>query len=68
MPLKLSRVDLAEVRRAVPAGADPQTTELIDLLLRPFGAFFDFNDERSVGRLRRLCEAEGADMPGPDEC
>ena len=68
VPLKLSRIDLAAVRRALPAGADPQTAELVGLLRRPFGAFFDFGDEMSVGRLRRLCEAQGLELPGRDDC
>ncbi|HEX7484687.1 MAG TPA: hypothetical protein VF332_00930 [Vicinamibacterales bacterium] len=67
-PLKLSRIDLGEVRRAVPTGADSQTIEVIDLLRRPYRAFFDFDNEQSVGRLRELCEAEGLPLPSPDEC
>lgn len=68
LSLKLSRIDLDEVRRTLPAGADPQTIELLDLLRRPYRAFVDFDDDRSVGRLKDLCEAEGVALPGPDEC
>ncbi|MCX6552923.1 MAG: hypothetical protein NTY02_18290, partial [Acidobacteria bacterium] len=67
MPLKLSRIDLAGVRRAVPDGADAQTADVIDLLRRPYGAFFDFSDPYSVGRLHRICEAEGLPIPGPGD-
>ncbi len=67
MPLKLSRANLGEVRCAMAEGADPQSLELIDLLLRPFGAFFDYNDPRSLAGLRRICEAEGLGVPGPEE-
>jgi len=65
--LKLSRVELEEVRRAVPDGSDPQTAEILDLLLRPFSAFFDFRDRYSVSGLVRICEAEGIPVPGPDD-
>ena len=68
LPLKLSCVDLDEVRRALPAGADPQTIELVELLRRPYRALVDFDDERSVGPLRQVCEAEGVPLPGPDDC
>jgi hypothetical protein len=68
LPLKLSRIDLAEVRRVMPAGADPQTIELVELLRRPYRALVDFDDEQSVGRLREACEAEGIRLPGPDDC
>jgi pyruvate,orthophosphate dikinase len=67
MPLKLSRIDLREVRRAVPEGSDPQTLEIIDLLACPFSAFFDFDDQYSVGRLVRICETEGIGVPGPED-
>lgn len=67
MPLKLSRIDLEEVRRAVPDGGDPQTVEIIDLLLRPFSALVDYDDRYSVSGLVRICEAEGIPVPGPDD-
>jgi pyruvate,orthophosphate dikinase len=34
-PLKLSRVDLGEVRAALPSWSDPQTREVLDVLRRP---------------------------------
>jgi hypothetical protein len=68
LPLKLGRVDLDEVARALPAGADPQTIELLDLLRQPYRALVDFSDEAERGRLRDLCDAEGLPMPGPDDC
>ena len=67
MPLKLSRIDLDDVRRSVPEGGDPQCVELVDLLLRPFRAFFDFDDPRSVSVLARVCEAEGLPLPQADD-
>ena len=67
MHLKLGRTDLEEVRREVPAGGDPQTEEIIDLLLRPFSAFVDFDDPYSVSRLVGMCEAAGIRVPGPDD-
>jgi hypothetical protein len=68
MNLKLSRIDLGEVQRAVPEGGDPQTGEIIGLLLLPFGTFFDFGDRYSVAGLIRICEAGGVPVPGPDDC
>jgi hypothetical protein len=68
LPLKLSRINLAEVRRALLPGDDPQTVELVDLLRQPYRTLIDFADERSLGRLREACEAEGVPTPGPDDC
>jgi hypothetical protein len=51
----------------MPEGADPQSLEMVGLLARPFGALFDYDDPRSLAALRRICEAEGLDVPGPGE-
>jgi hypothetical protein len=67
MALKLSRIDLAEVRRSLPPDTDPQTAEVLEMLARPYGEFFDFGNPRSLGRLLRISEAEGLPLPGPEE-
>jgi len=67
MTLKLSRVDLAEVRHCLTEAFDPQTAEVVDLLLRPFAEFYDYGDPRSFAVLRRLCEAEGLPVPDPND-
>jgi len=64
MTLKLSRVDLAEVRQALAESFDPQTGEVVDFLLRPFAEFYDYADPRSVDALKRICRIE--DLPVPD--
>ncbi len=63
MTLKLGDIDLEQVGAALPARADGQTAELVGLLRRPFGAFFDFSDVRSVSRLARLCSEAGRGVP-----
>jgi hypothetical protein len=67
MPLKLLGVDFAEVRRARPANADPQTAEVLDLLSQPFRKFYDFGDAGSIARLKEICDAEGVPLPGPED-
>jgi len=67
MPLKLSRVNLAEVRRGIPENGDPQTVEVIDLLLQPFGKFYDYGDPGSLARLKKICDAEKLPLPGPED-
>ena len=61
--LKLAREDLPRIRTVMPRGADPQATELLELLEQPFAAFYDYGDPQSVGALRRICEAEGIAVP-----
>ncbi len=48
-------------------GLDPQTPEVLACLERPYGEFYDYSDERSLGRLRKICEAEGRPLPAADE-
>jgi hypothetical protein len=63
MTLKLTGVDLSGME---DPSFDPQTAEVVGCLRRPFGEFFDYSDDRSLGSLRRLCEAEGVPVPGPN--
>ena len=65
--LKLSQIDLGDVASAVPEGADPQAAEIVDLLRRPYRDLVDFDDRQELSRLRALCEAEGLQLPGPDD-
>ncbi len=67
LSLKLSRVDLGDVARSLPAGADPQTVDLVESLRGPIGGLIDLGDERSLARLKSLCEAEGVPVPGADQ-
>jgi len=67
MPLKLSRVNLADVRRQLAVNIDPQTVEVLELLAQPFGKFYDYGDPGSLARLKSVCSAEGVPLPGPEE-
>lgn len=67
MTLKLSRIDLAEVRKNIAPAFDPQTKEVVDVLLKPFSEFYDYGDPRSLSELKRICEDEGLPLPDPAE-
>ncbi|MBP1767326.1 MAG: pyruvate, phosphate dikinase, partial [Candidatus Aminicenantes bacterium] len=67
MPLKLVRVDLAEVRRALSPNIDSQTAEVLDLLSQPFGRFYDYSSAGSLDRLREVCDSEKVPLPGPED-
>jgi len=67
VPLKLSGMDLDKVKRDLPDHSDPQTAEVIELLSRPFGEFYDFSKPWDMAELRRLCEAEGVPLPSPQD-
>lgn len=65
VPIKLAKVDLSEVREAVPPGADPQASRVIELLERPFGGLFDFDAPWALRQLEELCKREGLPLPSP---
>ncbi|GAG29370.1 unnamed protein product, partial [marine sediment metagenome] len=67
IPLKLSRPSLDAVRDLLPKWRDPQTLQLLDILARPYHAFYDFGAEWSLGQLKKICEEENLPLPGPDD-
>ncbi|MDI6731855.1 MAG: hypothetical protein QME05_04675 [Candidatus Margulisbacteria bacterium] len=67
LPLKLSSVDLRAVRAQRPAGQHRQFTQIIDLLLRPYSAFFDFGNSWSLKKLQDLCSSAGIPVPKPED-
>ncbi|MCX6566206.1 MAG: hypothetical protein NTW38_07250 [Candidatus Aminicenantes bacterium] len=64
MSLKLTGISLSA---DVDGRFDPQTAEVVACLGRPYGEFFDFSDARSLGVLRRFCDAEGRPLPKPED-
>ncbi len=68
LTLKLSRIDLHEVRRHLPEGGDLQTAEFLDVLRKPFGVLFDYSDPVSMERLHYICAQEKIPLPDPNEC
>ncbi|MHB8054500.1 MAG: hypothetical protein ACYDH3_04550 [Candidatus Aminicenantales bacterium] len=64
MSLKLTGVRLPS---AESCPFDPQAAEVVACLDRPYGEFYDFSDERSLGVLRRICEKESVPLPGPED-
>jgi len=67
IPLKLSRVELAEVKKAVSPHCDAQTTDIIEILRKPYSAFFDFSASWSLGRLSEICKREHLPLPKPND-
>jgi hypothetical protein len=65
--LKLCGADLGKIGTSIPAWADPQTRDVIEVLGRPYGDFYDYDAEWSRGELEKLCRAAGRALPRPDE-
>lgn len=65
--LKLSRVELADVEKAISAHCDPQTADIIRILRKPYEVFFDFSASWSLGRLSEICRREQLPLPKPGD-
>ena len=62
--LKLSKVPLATVKAEIPGWCDEQTREVIELLGRPYWAFFPPDEPWSVREFGQICAEERLPLPG----
>jgi hypothetical protein len=67
IPLKLSGMNLNEVRDSLPPWSNRQAATVIDLLQLPYRDFYDFDAEWSVGRLKEMCREENLPLPEPGD-
>ena len=63
LTLKLSGIDLREVRRAIPSFSDNQTKTFIDLLMGPYTDFITPSQKWEVDRFKDLCKKNGVPVP-----
>ncbi|MDO9578760.1 MAG: PEP/pyruvate-binding domain-containing protein [Candidatus Cloacimonadales bacterium] len=68
MTLKLSRKDLKKVKNFARQDVfDQETVLLIDLLLKPFGAFYNYDAGWSLANLEKLCEEASLPLPAASD-
>ena len=67
IPVKLARVPLDRVRAALPSWCDRQAPQVLDLLSRPYGDFYDFSAPWALKELEKLCAEAGLSLPSPQE-
>lgn len=65
--LKLSGARLEEARDSLPTWSDPQSVRVLELLLQPYRAFYDFNAVWSISQLEKICQEESLPLPRPDD-
>lgn len=66
IPLKLSKIPLEPVKKALPSWCDPQTKTVLELLREPYSSFFDYSHAWSIQELKRICAEENLPLPPPD--
>jgi len=67
MSLKLSRHNFTEILANDEIEYDKGTIALIQLLQKPFGYFFNYNEQWSFTRLEDICRREGVDIPNKND-
>lgn len=64
MTLKLSKKTLSRVRQIIVNGKfDKETITLIDLLMKPFSYFYDYEQKWSLAQLEKICKESSIELP-----
>jgi len=61
--LKLSDKDLEKIKSSSQKNIDNDTLNLIEMLEKPYGYFFNYQAEWSFDRLKEICAAENLPIP-----
>lgn len=61
--LKLSLKDWSPILKALHETHDPETKYLIDLLQKPYGQLYDYQQPWSISELQEICKKEGFPLP-----
>ena len=67
MPLKLSNQDIDKIKSISEFEYDKGTTSLMEILQKPFGYFYNYNEQWSYSRLEELCKHEGIEIPNKND-
>jgi len=68
MTLKLSQKNVVKIKEfAIKNKVDEGTITLINLLIKPFSNFYDFNQKWSISKLQKLCEESSLELPLPND-
>jgi hypothetical protein len=66
--LKLSKKKLIKIKEfATNNKFDQETIALINLLMKPYGKLYDFNNNWSVSNLQKLCKEASLTLPKPSD-
>ncbi|HNW97716.1 MAG TPA: hypothetical protein PKK00_04805 [Bacteroidales bacterium] len=66
MTLKLFFKEWDSLKKNNSCDIDSETLYLIDLLKKPFGYFYEYKSEWSIGRLQEICNKEKLPLPNED--
>jgi hypothetical protein len=67
MTLKLVCSDWKKIEKKLDKKHELETRELVDMLQKPYGFFYDYNAPWSINQLKSICEEEGVVLPGEGE-
>jgi hypothetical protein len=67
MTLKLVCEDWKKIEKKLDKHHESETKELVAMLQKPYGFFYDYDKPWSIDPFKRICEHEGMVMPGARE-
>jgi len=67
MTLKLCFKDWDRLEENFKCDFNSETINLLNLLKKPYGYFYDYNSQWSLNRLKEICDKEGLKLPGEME-
>jgi len=67
MTLKLSGIEPDEVEKVIPPYCDRQVVRVLELLRKPYSAFYQFDAPWSIKELEGICMDENIPLPAPDD-
>ncbi|MCD4794763.1 MAG: hypothetical protein K8R54_16115 [Bacteroidales bacterium] len=65
--LKLTCENWNKIEESLSKVHEPETKELIEMLQKPYGFFYDYTAPWSVDPFKKICKEEGIELPGEDD-
>jgi len=60
-------VDLKIVKKYLRKYYDRQTVAVLDTLIQPYSAFYDYSSPWSLRSLETICKANNVPIPAPED-
>jgi len=64
--LKLACNDWNKIKKNLSTDLEPETKELIDMLQKPYGFFYDYSAPWLIDPFKKICEEEKLELPGKE--
>jgi hypothetical protein len=67
IPLKIVTHDWNKIMQSLPVDHEKESEEIIELLQKPYGFFFDYSKSWDLETLKKISEREGIEIPNEND-